>query len=125
MNFSNTQRGFTLVEMLIVIVIAGILFTVAIPSFTSSVLESHRDEAQKNLLKLKLQQESYRLDNTTYAGTSQLGFPTSDRYTYTVENVTATTYTLVANAKGDQLKDTSCKKLTLNQSMERTPAACW
>lgn len=121
----NKQHGLTLVELMIVLVVVGILAALVMPSFTDNVRESHRQDAQKTLLQLKLQQESYRLDNPSYAASDDLGMPASDRYTFSVENASATTYTLVATAKGDQVKDTDCTTLRLNQSMDKTPAACW
>ncbi len=121
----HKQHGLTLVELMIVLVVVGILAALVMPSFSDSVRESHRQDAQKTMLQLKLQQESYRLDNTSYASSAELGMPASDRFTFTVENVSATTFTLVATAKGEQLKDTDCTTMRLSQSMDKTPAACW
>ncbi|MBD3586259.1 prepilin-type N-terminal cleavage/methylation domain-containing protein [Salinimonas sp. HHU 13199] len=123
--FKKQGGGWTLVELMIVVAIAGIIATIAIPSYQSHVTSARRAEAQNALLQLKLQQESYRLENTSYAATSEIGIPTSEFYTFTVSNVTATTYTLNAAAKGGQSGDTGCTSLSLDQSMNKLPAGCW
>ena len=122
---TTRQRGFTLMELMIVIAIVGILAMVAFPSYQSYVLKSNRQNAQTELMKLKMAQENYRLGNASYGSATQIGVPTSDHFTYTVANVTATTYTLTATAKSAQTSDTGCTVLTLDQSMNRAPAACW
>lgn len=119
------RLGFTLIELMIVIAIVGIIAMVAFPSYQSYVLKSNRQNAQTELMKLKMAQENYRLGNASYGTAAQIGVPASDHFTYTVTNVTATTYTLTATAKSGQTGDTGCTTLTLDQSMNRTPATCW
>jgi type IV pilus assembly protein PilE len=118
-------KGMTLVELMIVVAIIGIIAAIAIPSYQSQIQSSRRGDGMTQLLKLQMQQEAYRLENSSYATTAQLGVPTSDYYTFTVSAVGATTYTLTATAKGSQAYDTTCTPLTLDQSMNKTPVACW
>ncbi len=119
------QAGWSLVELMIALVIIGIIGAIAVPSYMDRITESRRNDAQTTLMQMKLQQESFRLENNSYATTAQLGGPASDFYTFTVENAGATTFTVVATAKGKQVNDTGCTVLKLDQSTNKTPAACW
>ncbi|NDW22989.1 type IV pilin protein [Alteromonas hispanica] len=128
MKSKNRRRywnGWTLVELMITVAIVGIIGAIAVPSYVSYIQESRRQAAQNDLLQMKLRQESYRLDNNSYATSAQLGAPVSEHYTYSVSNISATSYTLTATAKGSQTKDTACKVITLDQSMTKTPSVCW
>jgi len=65
---TNTQsRGFTLTEILIVIVIVGILSTLAIPSYRNYVMRTNRTVAKVALQELVTKQESYAVDHKVYA----------------------------------------------------------
>ncbi|HEX4870843.1 MAG TPA: type IV pilin protein [Nevskiaceae bacterium] len=124
------RRGFTLIELVVVIAVVGILASIAIPSYQNSVRKSRRQEAMATLVSLQLQQEKWRSNNSSYAASTSLSMPANTSfYTYTVDQVTATTYRLVATAAGSQTQDkqagTSCSPLTLNQSATRSPEACW
>ncbi|RDV29319.1 prepilin-type N-terminal cleavage/methylation domain-containing protein [Alteromonas aestuariivivens] len=124
-HLATKEKGFTLVELMIGVLIVGILAAIAMPSYQSQMRESRRNDGQSALMQLKMQQEAYRLENNSYAATANLALPASDYYTFTAGDVTATTYTLTATAKGSQTDDTGCTTLTLDQSMNRTPAQCW
>ncbi|MEZ5491491.1 MAG: type IV pilin protein [Gammaproteobacteria bacterium] len=70
------QRGYTLIEILIVVAILGILAAVAIPSYQNSVLASNRSVAQAALLDVANRQEQFYLDNRTYTtDLANLGYP--------------------------------------------------
>lgn len=63
----TTARGFTLTEILIVIVIVGILSTLAIPSYRDYVMRTNRTVAKVALQELLTRQESYAIDHKGYA----------------------------------------------------------
>ncbi len=65
-SFRN-NRGVTLVELLIVIVIIGILSTIAVPTYRSYVLRTQRTEATSTLLRTQAAQEKYFAQNNIYA----------------------------------------------------------
>ncbi len=60
--------GFTLLELLIVIMIVGLLATVALPGYQQSVLVGGRSEGHALLLQVAANQERYYSDRHTYSG---------------------------------------------------------
>lgn len=60
-------RGFTLTEILIVVVIVSILATLAIPSYRNYVMRTNRTVAKAALQELVTRQESYAVDHKRYA----------------------------------------------------------
>ena len=122
--------GFTIIELMIVLVIVAILLGLAYPSYIQYVRKSKRGEAQQLLMNWSVNQEIWRSNNAQYATKLQLPEPTNDNYTFDIEDRTATTYTLTAAAGGDQANDvardgTPCTPLTLNQNGVKLPAVCW
>jgi type IV pilus assembly protein PilE len=122
--------GFTIIELMIVLVIVAILLGLAYPSYIQYVRKSKRGEAQQLLMNWSINQEIWRSNNAQYATKLQLPEPTNDNYAFDIDDRTATTYTLTAAASGDQANDeardgTSCTPLTLNQNGVKTPAVCW
>jgi type IV pilus assembly protein PilE len=122
--------GFTLLEIMLAIVILAILIIVAVPMYMHHVRKSHRINAIQTLHALQLEEEKYRYSNTTYSGS--LALPTINNYTFSISNISTTSYTLTATATNNQVNDaengTSCAVLTLsvvNGAVTNSPQACW
>lgn len=125
------NRGLSLIEMIIVILIGAVLFSIAYPMYSKAVLASKRSEAQAYLGALHLAQQRYRDNNPEYAPDEKLDTPASDRppglgmnrergdYTFTIESADNVSYTLVAVASGSQLGDANCVFLTLTWDRTR------
>ena len=119
------ELGMTLVELMAVVVIIGVLATLIFPSFEKQILAARRRDAITHLLRLKIKQETFRIQNVSYAKTEQLGLPKSKYYTFIITDVSATTYTISAKVKGSQVSDKKCLVMQINQSLNKTPAHCF
>jgi len=133
MNCETNRKGFTLVELMIVIAIVAILVALALPSYAQYIRKSNRGEAQQLLMNWANNQELWRATHTEYADEDDIPVPdnTDYKYTFAVSDETATTFTLTATPKAgtDQVNDkehgTPCTALTLDQSNDKTPPECW
>lgn len=128
----RSNRGFTLIELMITVAIIGILASIAYPSYTDFVSRSNRSEGQRELLRYANLQEQVFVDARAYAtnmigvGESTATIDTeSGNYTISVSAQTATTFTLKAEANSRQLNDSGCTSLTINELGVKTPTACW
>ena len=129
----NVSKGFTLVELMVVVAIIGILAAIALPAYQSYVTKSRRSDAITALNALQLLEEKYRANNLAYGTLAQIGGnAASDNgyYSISVSNTTGTGYTLTATAVTGsvQASDTGCTVLTITQSGSTTtygPSSCW
>lgn len=133
----NQQRGFTLIEIMIVVTIIGILAAIAYPSYQEYVLRSNRTEAMALLSEAAARQERFFAQNNTYADdTDDLnmgGYVAGLRfYSLEISEVTNTTYTLTATAENaPQTNDSKCGDLGLDQAGVKTKTGtasvsdCW
>ncbi len=70
--YDSTQRGFTLIELMIVILLMSIILGISIPSYRSYTLKAGRADASSALLRIAAAQERFYLQNGTYASNAQL-----------------------------------------------------
>jgi type IV pilus assembly protein PilE len=134
--------GFTLVELMVTIVVATILITIAVPSYMNQTRQSRRTDARSAVLDLAQREERFMSTNSAYTTTpANLGyggtaFPVTlgdNFYTLnvTVMPATATTpaaYTITATAINAQANDTPCQTLSVTSTgvQTSTPATtCW
>ena len=126
--------GFTLIELMVVVAVIAIIAAIALPNYRDQVRKSRRAQAREAIVYVQTQQERFRTNNPAFttdtsappAGIGSL--PTTDFYTITISSASATGYTLVATAKGDQANDSACTPMQLvaNASViTKTPAGCW
>ena len=141
----KARRGFTLIELMVVVLIVAVLAGLAISSYSKQVRKSRRAEAKQVITDYALREEKYRSTRTEYMNSinTLLGAapPTYTYYTFAVATpagncdltvVTAKTiknsFTVTATAKADQVKDTACTPLVFENRcgvIYKTPAACW
>jgi type IV pilus assembly protein PilE len=128
---SARPAGFTLVELMIVIVIGSILMTIAIPAYQSQIRKSRRTEARTAVLDLASKEERWLSTNNAYtndafslgyaaaAGTAWTAVPAIGGGYYKVKAEVfgnpATTYLITATATGIQTADTQCATFTVTQ----------
>ena len=101
------QRGFTLIELMIVLAVIAIIAAIALPTFTEQIRKSRRAEAMNGLSDLQLRQEKWRSNHATYGTLADIGGASNPYYTLTVTTPTATGYVLTAapTSGGPQVGD--------------------
>lgn len=126
----SINRGFNLIELMIVVVIIGIIAAIAYPSYLEQVRETRRANAQADMLELASYMERFYGENFTYvgAGASQ-PFAQSPKtgqayYNLNLNNLTATGFDVQAVPQGSQTAD-NCGTMVLDETSAGTPAACW
>lgn len=71
----NNVRGFTLIELMIVVAVISILAAVAYPAYTDYVTRAKRADGKAGILQIQLAQEKWRANHTTYSSSlASLGF---------------------------------------------------
>jgi len=125
----NIKKGFSLIELMIVISVVAILVTLSYPSYVNFIRKADRAEAQVELLDWTNRQQVWRADHPSY--NTGINPTDTEFYEYTIV-ATDTSFTLTATALNGQTADkedgVSCSTLTLNHAGMQGPAGheeCW
>lgn len=143
------KKGFTLIELMIVVAIIGIIASIAYPSYRDYIVRARRSDGQSALMDLASRMERFYSEQHSYlnatiatgnAATDLLSVNTSPEgwYTLSIAAKTASSYTLQASPLNSQgTSDTLCQTLSINnlglKSMTTGPAGvptgqvsdCW
>jgi type IV pilus assembly protein PilE len=126
--------GFTLIELMIAVAVVGILAAIAYPSYQDFVRKARRADGKEALLRVQIEQEKWRTNNTTYTSTlgggglGLAGTSSGGHYNIAITASSGIGYTTTATGTGTQASDTGCTTLTLTVAAggeTKTPAACW
>ena len=111
---NTRKKGFTLIEVMIVLGIVAILVAFAIPSFQDALRKSRRSDAMNTIMDIQLAEEKYRVNHIEYGDNAALLFDSPQQispkghYSVEVELDDAektTSYTITAEALNDQVND--------------------
>lgn len=139
----SRSAGFTLIELMITVVIATILLSIAIPLYLHQIRESRRTDARSALVDLAAREERYFATNNVYTGSATtLGYtawgtgnPIGSGYYYISTptlNASDTTFSFTAlpvAGKGQDV-DSDCTSFTVDNTGKQSatganPGACW
>jgi type IV pilus assembly protein PilE len=135
------SRGFSLIELMIVLVIIAIIAAIAVPSYRHYIVRAHRVDAQRTLTDLATREERFFYSKNTYTDQMEdvngsVGMGTPD-YTFAITapkgGDIATGYLITATATGNQARDDAqCQTFGVDQAGRQTSTgtidndpACW
>lgn len=116
----NLHRGFTLIELMIVVAVIAILASVAFPAYTDYVIRGKLTEATSGLSDGRVKMEQYFPDNRTYVGGPCPA--ATQNFSFTCTNLSATTYTITATGITANVAGFS---YTINESNLKTSTTLW
>ena len=117
MKLRKKDKGFTLIELMIVVAIIGILAAIAIPNFLRYQAKTKQSEAKTNLGSIFTSQVTYFGEEDTYAGSiTNLGWAPegTTRYGYSITTASATMFT--GEARGQIDTDTQLDVWTIDST---------
>jgi prepilin-type N-terminal cleavage/methylation domain-containing protein len=125
------SKGFTLIELMIVVAIVAILTTIAYPNYRDYVIRGQLVDGTTALAALRANMERYYQDNRTYITSAAFPSPcaaapyTAGRFTITCPTTTLTTFTLQAQGTAGDLTgfQFTVDQADVQQTVVTTPPA--
>jgi len=126
----KSLKGFTLIELMIVIAIIGIIAAVGYPSYLDYIKKTRRSDGHLALMNASQSLERCKATNFSFANCAlpnDLTESDEGDYALTIET-TASTFTVTATAQNKQASDDKCPTMTINDKGQQgfTGAGpCW
>jgi type IV pilus assembly protein PilE len=122
------QKGFTLIELMVVVTIVAILGAIALPSYREYVKRGHRRAAQSAMMDIVNRQQQFFVANRTYAATADLcpSVPADVAGNYTcavaLDAGPPPGFTVTFTPQGSQAPDAT---LSVNDQGKKLPVDKW
>ena len=123
----NRKSGFTMIELMVVVIIVAILSAIAVPLYTGYIKNSRKSEATARLGAVLTAAKSYNQENSGWPTTSSASgfygdFTGSDHFTY-AQTSSASTGHYIARATGNGTDGiTSSMTVTLSSAVDSSAA---
>lgn len=123
---SRSSRGFTLIELVVVLAIVGILVAAAVPLYLGARKRAYKAEAASTLQELKTMEWAYYQENNAFTDSfSSLGFtpPASKFWSYNIPAATNSEVTILARGQAAPLAPSDQVSITLKSDGSSTSTA--
>jgi type IV pilus assembly protein PilE len=128
----TSERGFTLIELMIVITIIAIIVAIGSPSYRDQVMRANRADGKIHALQIADKQERYYTDFGTYttslSALNMTALSENEHYSAALAAGTsgnlAIDFAITMSAEGNQVND-KCTSMVLRSDGTRTPDNCW
>ena len=125
-------KGFTLLELLMVVIIVGVLASLALPQYSGFIEKARAAEATATIGAIKNAEALYKLESSNYSSSlTDLGMSTvptagdAQYWTYGVAGTAGTSYAVTATRSGKKAAGQTSKTIILTWTDANTPPEVW